>query len=126
MPTIIERVSPQGAVSYQVKVRVRGYPPANATFKTKTAAKQWGQKVKAEMREDKYFPAAKAKKRTVADLIDCYLEHLAKTNPSRHGDVKSILDWWKGELGHIVLAYPHCLHAYHLLHKIRHASDKCF
>ncbi|HEY8191332.1 MAG TPA: site-specific integrase, partial [Alphaproteobacteria bacterium] len=94
-----------GEISYRAKVRVKGYPPQTATFKSKTAAKRWAQKTEADIREDRYFPNAKAKKFTVADLIDTYLENMKVRNPRRHGEIKALLDWWKAEVGQTVLSH---------------------
>ncbi len=103
--SVYKRVSPSGGVSYQVKVRVKGYPPVTATFKKKTDANHWAQRTEADIRDDKYFPNTKAKKHTVSDLIDIYLAHLKGKNRRRHDEVKYLLDWWKAELGQTVLAH---------------------
>lgn len=105
MPSIIKRINPSGTISYQVKVRVKGYPPETATFEEKTAAKHWGQKTEAAIREGKHFPNNNAKKHTVADLIDAYLKNLKGKNSHRHDAVKPLLDWWKKEIGHTVMAH---------------------
>ena len=49
------------------------YPPVSETFKRKEDAKKWAQRSEADMRDDKHFPASKAKKYTTSDLIDRYL-----------------------------------------------------
>jgi integrase len=105
MPTIETRKNKQQKViGYRVKVRVKGYPPETASFERKTDAKEWGQRIEAEMRADKYFSNAKAKKHTVSDLIDKYLANLKGVNPRRHGEVTPLLDWWKKEIGHRLLS----------------------
>ncbi len=103
MPSVIKRPSKTGAVSWQAKVRVKGYPEVSATFERKTDADKWAQRTEAEMREDKYFPSNKARKHTVTDLIDAYLANLKVRNPRRHDEVKPLLAWWKDEIGHNVL-----------------------
>ncbi len=102
--SIEKRVSPNGSISYRVKVRVKGYPPETATFKRKTDAEHWRNRTIADIRENKHFPAAKAKKHTVSELIDKYLEHLKVKNPHRYSDVKPLLNWWKEHLKGMVLA----------------------
>lgn len=104
MTGIYKRVSAKGTVSYQAKVRVKGYPLQTATFERKTDAQHWAQRIEADLREDKYFPAAKAKKHTISELVDQYLENLKATNNRRHGDVRGLLEWWKIEVGHIILS----------------------
>jgi hypothetical protein len=41
MPTIEERKSQDGTVSYRVKVRLKGFRPVFATFSRKTDARYW-------------------------------------------------------------------------------------
>lgn len=60
MPTISQRIGLTGAVSDQAKVRVKGYPPATATFDRKTDATHCAQRIDAETREGKYFLNTKA------------------------------------------------------------------
>lgn len=104
MPTIEERQHPSGT-TYRAKVRVKGYPPQQATFDRKTDALRWAQRTEADLRENKYFPSAKAKKTTVAELIDSYLRHLETSNRRRHDEVKRMLLWWKHELGETMLSH---------------------
>lgn len=105
MGNIEKRVSPvTGEISYRARVRLKGYAPLTETFKLKDAAKQWVQRTETALREDKYFPGAKARKHTVADLIDEYLAYVQAENPRRHGDIKGLLAWWKAEVGHTILA----------------------
>lgn len=104
MPTITKRTSKiSGKISYQAKVRIRGYKSVSATFDRKTDANKWAQRTEAEMHEGKYFPSNKARKNTVSDLIDAYLTNLKVRNPRRYGEVQPLLTWWKNEIGHIVL-----------------------
>ena len=105
MACVKARISSKGTTTWRAKVRVKGYPPQSATFKTKTRADQWAQRTEADLREGKHFPSAKAKKHTVADLIDAYLDNLKTKNPRRHDEVKGMLGWWKKELGLTVLAH---------------------
>lgn len=56
------------------------------------------------MRERRYFKTAESKKHTVADMIDRYMKGLEQKNPKRRKDIEHIMDWWKAELGHCVLA----------------------
>jgi hypothetical protein len=69
MPTVERRFTTSG-VTYRAKVRVKGYPPQEATFDRKTDAERWAQRPEADLPENTYFPSAKSKKTTVAELID--------------------------------------------------------
>lgn len=99
MGTIEERLTDQGKKAYRAKIRLKGYPPQSATFAKKTDAKIWVQQTETEIREGRYLNKVKAKKYTVADVIDRYLDSLAKNNPRRVNDVKNLLAWWKAEIG---------------------------
>ena len=105
MPTIEKRMTPSGKITYRAKVRVRGYPPQQATFDRKIDAVHWAQRTEADLREHKYFPSAKSKKTTVAELIDSYLSHLEAHNLRRHDEVKRMLCWWKDEVGATMLSH---------------------
>lgn len=104
MPTFEKRVSRDGTISHRVKIRLKGFPPIYETFAKKTDAARWAQAKEAEMRQGKYFPEAKAKHKSVNDLIDTYLENLEAKNPQRVKDAKKLLKWWKAEFGHVALA----------------------
>ena len=41
MATIEKRSDSHGSLTYRVKVRMRGYPQATASFKRRTEAKHW-------------------------------------------------------------------------------------
>ncbi len=50
MPTIEKRTVPDGAVSYRVKVRLKGFRSESETFARVTDAKRWAQQTEAAMR----------------------------------------------------------------------------
>lgn len=100
-----KRVSARtGKVTWRARVRLKDFPPITQTFKRKSDAEKWAQIKEAAMLEGRYFPEAKAKHKTVNDLIDTYLENLEAKNPQRVKDAKKLLKWWKAEFGHITLA----------------------
>lgn len=80
MAVIEKRVSRKGTISYRAKIRLKGFPPINETFKRKTDADRWAQSKEAAMLEGRYFPEAKAKKNTINDLIEAYLADLEIKN----------------------------------------------
>lgn len=104
MATIEKRICKNGDVAYRVKIRLRGHPPVNETFSRREDAKRWIQKTETEIRDGLYFPKQEAKKHTVAEAIDCYLDHLRFDNPGRYRDVSIILKWWRNELGDCMLS----------------------
>lgn len=104
MATIEKRTAKSGEVTYRVRVRVKGYKPASATFERLTDARRWEQQTEAAMREGRYFKNSEAKKRTLTELIDRYLEQVGRNNPRRWESVHLLLEWWKRELGYIYLS----------------------
>ncbi len=56
------------------------------------------------MRQGRHFKTAEAKKHTIGELIDRYLREIEKKNPKRFVDVKTLLGWWKGEIGVYLLS----------------------
>ena len=99
-----KRVSPSGKVSHRVLIRLKGFPSDSATFDRLTDAKKWAQKTETEMRERRYFKTSESKNKTLAELIDRYLERVKKQSAKRYIDLKPMLTWWKEELGYAVLA----------------------
>ncbi|NDH68656.1 MAG: site-specific integrase [Gammaproteobacteria bacterium] len=105
MAMIEERKSKSGAVSYRVKVRMKGHKPQEATFKRKTDAKNWASSIETAIRERRHFKCSEAKKRTVGELIDKYT---ASVLPQKSDSMKAAqatqLAWWKEKAGYYVLA----------------------
>lgn len=104
MATIQKRPTLDGKTTYRALVRLKGYPSTSATFDRLTDARDWAQKTEAAMKERRYFKDSEAKKHTMAETIDRYLTRIAKTNPKRHREIKPMLEWWKKEIGHCILA----------------------
>ena len=104
MATIETRRTADGKTGYRAKVRLRGFPSESATFERKTDAKEWAKQTEANIRQGRHFKTAEAKKHTVGELIDRYLREIEKKNPKRFVDVKTLLGWWKGEIGVYLLS----------------------
>lgn len=104
MAVIEERKSKDGT-SYRVKIRLKGHKPQEATFKRKTDAKNWAASTEAAMREGRYFKCAESKKRTLAELIDKYIETiLPHKSDSMKASQANQLSWWKEKAGYYLLA----------------------
>lgn len=103
MASIEKRTTADGATSYRVKVRKKGYPTETATFNRLTDAKAWAAKIEAAIKEGRHFHMSAAKRHTLADLIERYrISGMGNLKDARHR--LAMLDWWKGRLGHITLA----------------------
>lgn len=102
MATIRERAKGDGTRAFHVQVRMAGYPARTASFSSKRQAERWAKTVEAEMIEGRHFRSAEARRRTLAEAIDRYLEHeVPKLRDGRmHG---STLPWWREKLGRFKL-----------------------
>jgi hypothetical protein len=92
MATIQKRISKDGATSYRVQVRLKGFPPESASFERVTDAKAWAQKIEADMKAGRHFGISK--RHTFNDLAKEF-ETQAKDKPR--------LDYWRGIFGNDTL-----------------------
>jgi integrase len=104
MAAIRARKTSTGEVRYQAQVRLKGFPPQNATFNRKTDAKNWIQQTEAAIREGRHFKTSEAKKRTLAELIERYIKDILPTKPKSINAQGRQLRWWKNEIGYLSLA----------------------
>jgi integrase len=96
MAYIQKRTAADGATSYRVQIRIKGFPIECATFDRLTDAKTWAAKTETDIRAGRHFGAAKRK--TLGDLFDSYEEAAAPHLKSWDG-VKRRLDWWREKAG---------------------------
>lgn len=93
-----------GSVTYHAEVRLKGYPSQRASFRTRTLAKKWVQDTESSIRDGRHFRTAEAKRHTVNDLIDRFINQWLPQFPHRIVRQTAYLAWWKDRLGHLVLA----------------------
>ena len=94
MATIIKRGD-----NYQVKIRLKGFPPESATFTRKTDAKVWVAKRESEIRDGKHLKEAESKRHIFADMIDRFIKTELPNKPKSYAKQKMQLNRWKKELG---------------------------
>jgi len=105
MATIQERKKKNGKVTYTATIRVKGYPHLTATFDKKTLANRWIQENESKMKQGKYLDEYEAKKHTLNELIDRYIEiELPKRNENDRQKYKMQLEWWKKQIGSYLLS----------------------
>jgi len=104
MATIRKRTNPTGTVSYQVQIRLKGYPPQSESFAQLTLAKRWANQTETEILEGRYFKTTEAKRHTLADLIDRYIQTTLPTKPKSIPQQKPQLKWWRDEIGYKLLS----------------------
>ncbi len=104
MATFTERVNSKGEETIQAKIRMKGHPVVSATFPNITKAKKWAKQTEAAMEDGRYFKTAEAKKHTLADLIDRYIENDLPHRKSDHDRFIMQLTWWKNNIGTYLLS----------------------
>lgn len=102
MASIRKRDGKNGS-SYQVQVRIKGGGVESASFKSLTKAKIWAQSVEATIRDGKHFNKNAAKKHTLADLIERFLDHPSLKDKTKL-NYGPQLKWWISQLGEHKLA----------------------
>jgi integrase len=105
MATIVQRPGKNGQQVYRVQVRRKGAPPLSATFTKLSDARKWVQVTEAAILEGRYFPTTEAKRHTLADLIDRSCRDILPSKaPESRRKQRQQLGWWRGQLGHCLLA----------------------
>ena len=99
MASIEKRTSGEGDITYRVKIRIKGHPAETATFERLTDAKDWAKITEGAIKDRRYFRNTESKKRTLAELIDKYIQDVLPKKPKSEDKQKSQLEWWKKELG---------------------------
>lgn len=104
MATIQKRTRKTGKTTFTATIRIKGYKPLSATFDRATDAKTWIQENESKMRKGKHIKEIEARKHTVAELIDRYLEHEVEYRKSDKEKFKMHLAWWKENIGFYILS----------------------
>lgn len=101
MATIEKRINSAGEITYRVKVRLKGHAPETASFSRRTDAREWAQRVEADIKAGRHFGVSK--RHTLDELLDRYEEvQLPKLKSAR--TVKAKLDWWREAHGDRLLS----------------------
>ena len=105
MATFDQRIGTDGKTIYRVRVRRKGYAIQTATFSKLSEAKKWAQITEGAIFEGRHFNVKEAKKHTVTDLIDRYLQEILPHKSHSSSYMQTLqLKWWKSQLGHYILA----------------------
>jgi len=105
MGSIREIQKKDGTVSYHAEVRIKKPKKTErATFRTRTLAKKWIQDIESAIRDGRHFRTAEAKRHTVAELIDRFISEWLPKYEKYEAKQKRLLMWWRGEIGHFLLA----------------------
>ena len=97
MATIEKRKNDDGAISYRVKIRLKGHTPESATFARLTDARNWVQKTEADIKAGRHFGACKL--HTLSELLNEYVNCPAYKKLKSAKYMKARLNWWHQNLG---------------------------
>lgn len=106
MATIEKRERP-GGTYYRARVRIKGLPEQQKTFKRRTDAKLWAQQTEAAIHKGEFKSVAKnAKSKTLSDVIKRYRrEVLPHKAASTQRVAETYLTHWENVLGDYGLTY---------------------
>jgi integrase len=106
MATFEKRVALSGKITWRCRVRRQTGPWLTKSFSRKSDAEEWARGVERAMDVGDFVPSAEARKRTLADAIDRYLEFTLPRSKHRKNakEQTRLLEWWKTELGRRPLA----------------------
>ncbi|HVT14674.1 MAG TPA: site-specific integrase [Thermoanaerobaculia bacterium] len=99
MPSISRRTTRKGETRYLVQVRLKGYPPAVATFSSRADARDWARQTEGALKSGRYSVAVAERRHTLAEAIGRYCRDVKP-----HRKRVPYLAWWKGKLGAELLA----------------------
>lgn len=92
-----------GSFSYHAEIRRKNAKSIRKTCKNLTEAKNWVRSTESSILEGKYVPDNKARKYTLSDLIDKYINTHLRKFPQRLRDQSSHLAWWRENYGNKTL-----------------------
>jgi len=104
MASIKERKDKDGKTRYYVQIRLKGYEPQCASFARITDARKWIQDTEVAIREGRHFKTSEAKKHTLAEMVDRYIENVLPTKKDSMQRQKTQLLWWKEQIGYKLLS----------------------
>jgi integrase len=101
MATFEKRVGTAGKTTWRVKVRRQSGPSLTKSFKRKADAEEWARSIEHKLDTGESVPNGEARKRTLNDVIDRYLEVTLPRSKHRKNasEQTRLLNVWKSELG---------------------------
>jgi integrase len=98
MGYVEQRKGRNGASTYRAQVRLKGHAPVSQSFLRVSDARQWIQKIETSMREGDYVSTNEAKKHTLSETIDRYIEDQL-SEQGKDVQRRQKLEWFKKEIG---------------------------
>lgn len=103
MASIKERKTKDGKTRYYVQVRLQGQIQCDR-FERLTDAKKWIQDTESAIRSGRHFKTTEAKKHTLGQMIDRYMENVLPLKEKCLKRQGAQLLWWKEQIGSKPLA----------------------
>lgn len=104
MGTIRENVKKNGERSFHAEVRLKGFSPQRASFRTKSQAKKWVQDTESAIRDGRYNSTAASRRHTVNELIDRFINQYLSRDLKYKDQKVLLLKRWQEELGNLFLS----------------------
>jgi integrase len=90
--------------SYKVRIRKPNHPTVTKSFSSKNLAEKWARRTELDIEEGSYLEKKESEKHKLSDLIDRYIkEELQKLSETDRRARFTQLNWWKRELGDLML-----------------------
>jgi integrase len=102
MALIEKRPRASGKPAYRVRVKYHGRV-LSATHSDRASAERWAAQTGAHIRDDAHFAGEANRRRTLADLIDRYVEHVLPEKGNSQSQ-RAHLAWWRASIGPLPLA----------------------
>jgi len=84
-----------GEISYRAQVRVKGQAAQSNTFPNRKEALQWANSVETSIRENRFFPQARASRLTFSSIVERYLkDSVGALSETEKAARKQQLEWW--------------------------------
>ena len=89
---------------FDAEVRLKGHEPQYRTFSDRKEAKEWVLATEADLKRGKCLNVGEARKHTLAEAIDRYLNVYLRQYPHRTRTQTLLLAWWKKKIGSLRLS----------------------
>lgn len=104
MASIYQRTNKDGSKVWRAVIRLKGFPSISEHFARKHEAEDWAKDTELQIKRGRYSPG-KAKEKTLADLIDAYIQDAVIGHHKAVSDSLRQLKYFRDKLGGYALIY---------------------
>lgn len=98
------RVTSDNSIKFRARFRKKGHPNQIQVFPELKLAKHWLEEQNRNALLNIHMPNLAAKKKTLSDVIDLYIETILPLKPKNAKNTIRHLEWWRKELGEYAIA----------------------